>query len=133
VRPVVTEVFRSPTEPVELGGYRFEPGAHLVASLVLLHYDADLYGPDPEAFRPERFLDGAPDGYAWVPFGGGVRRCLGAAFAQLEMRVVIATILRRARLRASRRRDEQPRFRGITVIPSRGGEAVVEAVDVTDS
>jgi cytochrome P450 len=129
VRPVVSEVFRAPTEPTELGGYKFEPGTQLAASLLLVQYDPELYPPDPQAFRPERFLDGAPDSYAWVPFGGGVRRCLGAAFAQLEMNVVIATILKRVRLRASRPEDEKARFRGVTLLPSRGGEAVVESVD----
>jgi cytochrome P450 len=126
VRPVVTEVFRAPTEQVELGGYRFEPGEQLCAAIMLIQRDPDLYPPDPEAFRPERFAEGAPAPYAWIPFGGGVRRCLGAAFAELEMRVVIATILGRAELRAPRRRDEKARFRGVTVLPSRGGEAVVE-------
>jgi cytochrome P450 len=128
VRPVVTEVFRSPSEPTELGGYRFEPGTQLAASLMLVQYDPELYPPDPLAFRPERFLEGAPEPYTWVPFGGGVRRCLGAAFAQLEMKVVIATILRQATLRAPRAKPEKARFRGVTVLPSRGGEAVVEAV-----
>ena len=128
VRPVVTEVFRAPTEQTELGGYLVEPGTQVAASLMLVQYDPELYPPDPEVFRPERFLDGAPEPYTWVPFGGGVRRCLGAAFAQLEMKVVIGAILRRARLRASRERDESARFRGVTLLPSRGGEAVVESV-----
>ena len=126
VRPVVTEVFRAPTEPTDLGGYRFEPGEQLCAALMLVQRDPDVYPPDPHVFRPERYLEGAPEPYTWIPFGGGVRRCLGAAFAELEMRVVIATILRRARLRARRSRPERARFRGVTVLPSRGGEAVVE-------
>ena len=67
----------------------------------------ELYPPDPQAFRPERFLDGAPEPYTWVPFGGGVRRCLGAAFATLEMKVVISTILSRARLRAPRAQERE--------------------------
>ncbi len=128
VRPVVTEVFRGLAEPIELGGYLVEPGTQLAASIFLVQYDPELYPPDPEAFRPERFLDGAPEPYTWVPFGGGVRRCLGAAFAQLEMKVVIAAILRRARLRAPRERSESARFRGVTLLPSRGGEAIVESV-----
>jgi cytochrome P450 len=128
VRPVVTEVFRAPTEPVELGGYAFEAGTQMAASLILVQYDPDLYPPDPHAFRPERFLDGAPAPYTWIPFGGGVRRCLGAAFAQLEMKVVISTVLARARLRVPRPREEKARFRGVTLLPSRGGEAVVDAV-----
>jgi cytochrome P450 len=83
--------------------------------------DPELYPPDPEVFRPERFPDGAPPPYTWIFFGGGVRRCLGAAFAQLEMKVVISKILRRARLRAPTLQDEalprsddapEPRRRG---------------------
>jgi cytochrome P450 len=128
VRPVVTEVFRAPAEPVELDGYAVEPGTQLAASLFLVQVDPELYPPDPQEFRPERFLDGAPEPYTWVPFGGGVRRCLGAAFAQLEMKMVIGAILRRARLRAPRARRARARFRGATVLPSRGGEAVVESV-----
>jgi cytochrome P450 family 135 len=128
VRPVVPEVFRAPNEPIELGGYLFEPGMQLAASILLVQYDPELYPPDPEAFRPERFLEGAPEPYTWVPFGGGVRRCLGAAFAQLEMEVVLTTVLSRVRLRAPRPRGEKARFRGVTVLPSRGGEAVVESV-----
>ena len=128
VRPVVPEVFRAPAEPVDLGGYRIEPGTQLAASILLVQYDPELYPPDPQAFRPERFLDGAPESYTWIPFGGGVRRCLGAAFAQLEMKVVIATILERAHLRAPRARGEKARFRGVTMLPSRGGEAIVEAL-----
>jgi cytochrome P450 len=125
---VITEVFRAPSERTELGGYVFEPGTQMAASIFLVQVDPELYPPDPLAFRPERFLDGAPDPYTWIPFGGGVRRCLGAAFAQLEMQVVLSTILRRARLRAPRSRDEPARFRGVTLLPGRGGEAIVERV-----
>ena len=125
VRPVVTEVFRAPTEPTDLGGYRIAPGTQTAASLLLVQLDPDAYAPDPHVFRPERFLDGAPEPYAWVPFGGGVRRCIGAAFAQLEMRIVIRTILAGATLRAPRPADERARFRGVTLLPSRGGEAIV--------
>ncbi len=128
LRPVVPEVFRAPTERTELGGYLFEPGMQLAASIMLVQYDRAFYPPDPRTFRPERFLDGAPEPYTWIPFGGGVRRCLGAAFAQLEMKVVLTTILRRARLRAPSARPEKARFRGVTLLPSRGGEAVVEAM-----
>src|SRR3954471_5231237 len=74
VRPVISEVFRAPSEPVDLGGYRFDAGARRAAAILLVQYDAALYAPDPHAFRPERFLDGAPEAYTWVPFGGGVRR-----------------------------------------------------------
>jgi cytochrome P450 len=125
IRPVVAEVFRAPAEAMELGGYLFKPGTQLVAAILLVQHDPELY-PDPEEFRPERFLEGAPDPYTWVPFGGGVRRCLGASFAMLEMNVVIAAILTRARLRAPRAKPEKTRFRGVTLLPSRGGEALVE-------
>jgi cytochrome P450 len=128
VRPVVSEVFRAPAVPVELGRYRFEPGTQLAVSILLVQYDPELYPPDPQAFRPERFLEGAPEPYTWVPFGGGVRRCLGAAFATLEMKVVISTVLARAGLRAARPRSEEARFRGVTLLPSRGGEAVVDSI-----
>jgi len=127
VRPVVPEVFRAPTAETELGGYVFGPGTQLAAAIMLVQYDPELYPPDPEVFRPERFLEGAPEPYTWIPFGGGVRRCLGAAFAQLEMKVVISTILRRSRLRAPRARGERARFRGATMLPSRGGEALVQS------
>jgi cytochrome P450 len=129
VRPVVAEVFRAPAHRTELGGFVIEADAQVAASILLVQYDAALYPPDPEAFRPERFLDGAPEAYAWVPFGGGVRRCLGAAFAELEMQVVISTILTRAQLRATRTAAEKARFRGVTLLPHRGGEATV--VEVT--
>jgi len=128
VRPVVTEVFRSPSEPTQLGGYLFEPGSQLAVSISLLQCDPELYGPDPFAFRPERFLEGAPESYTWIPFGGGVRRCIGAPFALLEMKIAIARILTRTQLRTRRAKDEKASFRGVTVLPSRGGEAVVESV-----
>ncbi len=128
VRPVVTEVFRSPSQPTELGGYLFEPDSQVAASISLVQRDPELYAPDPLAFRPERFLEGAPESYTWIPFGGGVRRCIGAQFALLEMKIVIARILSRAQLRAPRAKDEKARFRGVTLLPSRGGEAIVERV-----
>ena len=128
VRPVVTEVFRAPAQRTDLGGFTVDAGAHVAASILLVQFDPDLYPPDPEAFRPERFLEGAPDGYAWVPFGGGVRRCLGAAFAELEMKVAIATILSRVDLAAPRSAPEKARFRGVTLLPHRGGEATVIAI-----
>jgi cytochrome P450 family 135 len=128
VRPVVPEVFRATTAATELGGYLFPPGAQLAASILLVQLDPGLYPPDPHAFRPERFLEGAPEPYTWIPFGGGVRRCLGAAFATLEMEIVISTILSRTRLRAPRAKSEKARFRGVTMLPSRGGQAIVEAL-----
>ena len=85
--------------------------------------------PDPEAFRPDRFLDGSPPPYAWIPFGGGVRRCLGAAFAQLEMKVVLRAVLERVSLQAPPGRGpEAQKLRHVTLVPARGGEVVASAL-----
>src|SRR3954470_16258259 len=94
LRPVVPLAGRRLAEPLAVDGYELPAGADVTPAIWLAHTRADVY-PDPFAFRPERFLDGAPPGYAWVPFGGGVRRCLGAAFAEMEMRVALGAILRR--------------------------------------
>ena len=93
-------------------------------SIYLVHRRADLY-PEPAAFRPERFLDSPPETYGWLPFGGGVRRCLGASFATFEMRTVLRTILGRARLEADDARPEPARRRAIVIAPGREGRAVL--------
>ena len=98
IRPVVPFTGRELREPSTFDGFDFEPGQIILASIWLTHTRPDLY-PEPFAFRPERFLDGAPETYSWVPFGGGTRRCIGAAFAQLEMRVALQTIIRECDLR----------------------------------
>ncbi|MDP9385026.1 MAG: cytochrome P450 [Actinomycetota bacterium] len=124
VRPVITYVMRRLTAPFAVGGYTAPAGATLGTSVTLMHRRADLY-PEPHAFRPERFLDGKPDTYGWVPFGGGVRRCLGAAFAQYEMRQVLGTVLERCDLRPDDPRPERHRRKMITFIPARGARAVM--------
>ena len=98
-RPVVPVVARHVRQPVELGGYTIPSGSILMVSIYLVHSDPDTY-PEPDEFRPERFLDGTPEDAAWIPFGGGVRRCLGARFAELEMKVILTQVLTTARLRA---------------------------------
>ena len=118
-RPVILDVARRLTREIELGGYRIPAGSLLVPSIAATHYREDLY-PSPDEFRPERFLDKPPDGYTWLPFGGGVRRCIGASFAQFEMRVILRAILERADLRADRPAPERARLRNITVAPARG-------------
>ncbi|HZB77820.1 MAG TPA: cytochrome P450, partial [Solirubrobacteraceae bacterium] len=90
------------------------------------HTRADRY-PEPFAFRPERFLEGAPATYAWVPFGGGVRRCLGAAFAEMEMRVALAEILRRRALRPASAAAERVARRNVTFSPRTGTRVVAVA------
>jgi cytochrome P450 len=109
-------------KPIEVGGWSYPTGACLVASSYLLHHDPDVY-PDPYAFRPERFLEEPPGTYTWIPFGGGRRRCLGASFAMLEMKVVVAKLLRAFELRAAESPHEPPRRRNITVRPARESTA----------
>jgi len=125
LRPVILDVARRLTQGIELAGYQIPAGAMVIPSIAVIHFREDLY-PQPEEFRPERFLDGAPEPYTWIPFGGGVRRCIGAAFAQLEMRVIIRAILERAVLRAADPRPERPRLRNITVAPARGCRVMVD-------
>ena len=125
VRPIITETARRLTRDIELGGYRIPAGTNLVPAIAATHFREDLY-PEPDAFQPERFLGGSTESYAWIPFGGGVRRCIGASFAQFEMRIVIRAILERAQLRAADPAPERPRLRNITVAPEHGCRVVLE-------
>jgi cytochrome P450 len=125
VRPVIIDVARSLTRDLEVGGHLLPEGTLVMAAITALHFRDDLY-PDARAFRPERFLGTAPDTYAWIPFGGGVRRCLGAAFAHEEMRIVLREIVSRADLRADASAGEKPRMRNITTAPAQGGRVTVE-------
>jgi cytochrome P450 len=119
VRPVIVDVARKLTAPVEVGGYELPAGTFVLPSIAALHFRDDLY-PEPLEFRPERFLDGKADNYAWIPFGGGVRRCIGAAFAQYEMRIVLKAILEQAELTAPDQRAERIKIRNITLAPGKG-------------
>jgi cytochrome P450 len=104
--------------PVTIGGWEYPAGTSLVASAYLVHHDPDIY-PDPFAFRPERFLNVTPGTYTWIPFGGGRRRCLGAAFAVQEMKLVLAEAVRRFEITAVEARIERSRRRSVTVSPDR--------------
>jgi cytochrome P450 len=106
-------------EPIEVGGTRYPAGVCLVPCAYLVHHDPDLY-PDPYAFRPERFVGVKPGTYTWIPFGGGRRRCLGSAFAMLEMRIVLRTLLRDRDLVATADEPELARRRNITIRPAGG-------------
>jgi len=110
---------------LELAGLTLPAGTIVAPCIYLAHRRADLY-PEPKAFRPERFLDGAPETYSWLPFGGGVRRCVGASFAIFEMRVVLETILARTRLRPASTRRESGTRRAIVLAPRRGTRAVLD-------
>jgi cytochrome P450 family 135 len=125
IRPVIPGIGRVvKEEPFELGGYRIPPGVEINPSIRMIHQRDDLY-PDAEAFLPERFLgEGAPDTYTWIPFGGGTRRCLGASFAQMEMRLVLRRVLQRAALRPANREPDEIQLRGITQAPKTGVRVV---------
>ncbi|HXC23821.1 MAG TPA: cytochrome P450 [Solirubrobacteraceae bacterium] len=119
-RPVLPHAEpRLTMRPVQIGGFLYPPEVMLAAYAHLVHHDPTIY-PEPHAFRPERFLDQAPGTYTWIPFGGGRRRCLGASFALLEMKLVIRAMLRRFELEPPQRRGEKTRRRNITVSPARG-------------
>jgi cytochrome P450 len=125
LRPVVTAVGRHLTAPLAVGGHLLPAGVSINPSIYLLHRRPDLY-PEPEAFRPERFLDNPPGTYQWIPFGGGVRRCLGASFALFEMRIVLQTVLDRVSLVSRSDADERVTRRAITFAPKRGARIAVE-------
>ena len=107
LRPVIALVLRKLLEPLEVGGHELPAGTTVAPVILLVHRREDVY-PEPEAFRPERFLDRAPGTYSWIPFGGGVRRCLGAAFAQVEMQTVLQTLAESVAPGGRRRRRGRP-------------------------
>jgi cytochrome P450 family 135 len=125
LRPVIPGVGRVVRgAPFEIGGYVIPVGVELNPSIRIIHARDDLY-PNAKQFRPERFLEAnAPDTYTWVPFGGGTRRCLGASFAQMEMRVALRRILERTVLRPASNRHDKAQFRAITVAPKNGVRVV---------
>jgi cytochrome P450 len=119
-RPVLPNVQpRLVKRPIEVGGWDYPAGCCLVGNAYLVHHDPELY-PDPYAFRPERFLERDPGTYTWIPFGGGRRRCLGAGFALLEMRVVLRAVLATDAIRAAGHEIELSRRRSITLSPRSG-------------
>jgi cytochrome P450 family 135 len=124
VRPVVFEFARKLTAPVQLAGYRIPAGTILAPSINLVHHSNRHY-PDPEEFRPQRFLDQRADPAVWLPFGGGVRRCLGATFAQVEMRTVLREVLRRVELSPTTAPDEAVKPRHVTMVPRQGAMVTV--------
>ena len=125
-RPVLPNAApRLVMQEIEVGGWRYPTGVCLVANAYLVHHDPAIY-PDPYAFRPERFLEQSPGTYTWIPFGGGRRRCLGAAFATVEMKVVLRAVLEQASPRvAGDGRLELSRRRSITLSPREGAEVVL--------
>lgn len=124
VRPVVFEFARKLTAEVQLGGYRIPAGTILAPSINLVQHSSRYY-PDPEVFRPQRFIDQRADPAVWLPFGGGVRRCLGATFAQTEMRTVLREVLRRVELSPTTAPDEPVKPRHVTMVPRQGARVIV--------
>ena len=126
LRPVVALVDRHVREATRVGEHTIPPGAILCPNIYLAQRRADLY-EDPAAFRPERFVGQAPPGFGWFPFGGGIRRCLGASFATFEMQIVIPEVLRAVTLRPATRRPAQVRRESVTFVPHDGARCVVTA------
>jgi hypothetical protein len=124
LKPPLPLAVRRLAAPVTLLGHELPAGTRVGPCIYLTHRRADLY-PEPTAFRPERFLGQGPETYAWLPFGGGIRRCVGAAFAQLELREVLRTVLARADLRPADGRPERTRRRAIVLTPARGARSVL--------
>jgi cytochrome P450 len=119
LRPVLPNAEpRLVKQEVTIGGWTYPPGVVLIASAALVHHDPEIY-PEPHAFRPERFLDTKPGTFTWIPFGGGRRRCIGASFALLEMRIVLRAAAERFTIAAAGP-PQRPRRRMITITPGDG-------------
>jgi len=126
VRPVVALVDRHVREATRIGGHTIPAGAVLCPNVYLTQRREDLY-PDPEAFRPERFVGQPPPSFGWFPFGGGLRRCAGASFATFEMQIVIPEVLRAVTLEPASRRPARIRREAVTFVPHDGARCVVTA------
>jgi cytochrome P450 family 138 len=125
-RPVIDATLRKVRAPdLRLGRWTLPAGQVVLVSIYLIHRDETLF-PDPLRFDPDRFTDSRPDTYQWIPFGGGARRCIGAAFAQMEMNVVLRTLLRDFTLEPTNERGERWHSRGVAYCPAKGGRAVVQ-------
>jgi cytochrome P450 len=121
-RPVIPGTGRMVVKPFELGEYILPPRSVILLAAPVLHNDPTVY-PHPERFDPYRFLGIRPSPYSWIPFGGGLRRCPGAAFAHMEMDIVLRTLLRNVELVPTTERSERWLFRGLAFAPARGGRA----------
>jgi cytochrome P450 len=125
LRPVLPQVEpRYLRKPATVGGFDYPRGVALIPAPYMLHHDPEIY-PEPFAFKPERFLDNSPGTYTWIPFGGGRRRCLGAAFAIQEMKIVVSEVMRRFELEPEHPAGELSIRRSITVSPKQGGTVIL--------
>jgi cytochrome P450 family 135 len=126
LRPVIPLAGRRLVADLEVDGLTLPAGTDVTPAIWLTHTRADVY-PEPFAFRPERFLEEGPDTYAWIPFGGSVRRCIGATFAEFEMRVVLREVLTRCELRKADPHPERTGRRNITLSPKAGTPVILTA------
>jgi cytochrome P450 family 135 len=127
LRPVIDAAERTLTKPRTIGGWELPPGIRVYPNITVVHLREDLY-PEPYAFRPERFIEEEASSYAWLPFGGGIRRCIGAALAQAEMAEVIRAVISRVELEPTRPDPEPVVMRGITLVPRHGTPVRVRRV-----
>lgn len=111
-------------QPIEIGGWTYHPPAHLLGCIYLLHHNPDIY-PEPDEFRPERFLEGQPSPYTYLPWGGGRRRCPGSHLALLEMKTVLRAVLETMMVSPASRRMERPKWRSVMVTPHAGSRVVL--------
>lgn len=125
-RPVIPIIGRRVMVPWRLGDYAVDADTPVTMSILLLHHREDVY-PEPFAYRPERWLEHKPGTYEWIPFGGGIRRCLGAALAMAEQRVVMEAMARTLDLEPDDPEPEHAVHRNVTMIPSRGGRVVLRS------
>jgi cytochrome P450 len=126
LRPPVPVVVRRLLAPMRLAGYELPAGTTVAPCIHLIHRSPEHY-PRPRLFRPERFLEQPPGTYTWIPFGGGVRRCLAASFAEMEMKRVLSVVLSQVELRSAARRDERARRGAISFSPDQSGRVIVGA------
>jgi cytochrome P450 len=124
LRPGVPLAVRRVTAPFPVGDYTVPAGTLLACSIILTHSRPDLY-PEPDALRPERFMQDAPDTYTWIPFGGGTRRCIGASFATLEMKVILRRVFAQCELQAPDAKPERAVRRFVTYQPKRGARVIL--------
>ena len=130
LRPVVPFVGRELRQTMTLDGYELPPGAAVFPAIYLAHTNPNTF-PEPYTFRPERFLESPTETYSWIPFGGGTRRCIGATFAQFEMRVVLQTVLSGADLRAASAEPQPMVRRNVTLSPRDGTPAILVGTAVS--
>jgi cytochrome P450 len=125
IRPVIDAAERTLTKPRTIGGWTLPAGIRVYPNIAVVHHREDLY-PQAGRFRPERFLEGQTEPYTWLPFGGGIRRCIGAALAHAELAEVIRIVVSRVDLRPVRPDPEPVVIRGITLVPRHGTPVTVQ-------